>query len=128
MSKQDQWQEYELIKLEHPEYQHYQIMRDVIDVSLSRKWADSWNNQFQHIPFRDSVSITTKIDTIIDFRIAISKLTKRQQVVIKMELNGYSRDRIANELKLSQRWITTIRKQAIKTFKEYYAKRYKNDC
>lgn len=121
MTTADRRQETERIKLEHPEYLAGQIYRDLRDVEQSPAWSNSWRGHFQHIPFTDFVSIMPNIDTIIDLHIAISRLTTRQQVVIKMELNGYSRDKIANELKLSPRLITTIRKQAIKTLKEYYA-------
>jgi DNA-directed RNA polymerase specialized sigma24 family protein len=114
MSAEDKRQEWERIKLEHPDYRHYQISRRLIDVQRSRAWSDSYAGKVQHISFDDMNICRSPIsDDYLDLMIAIGSLNKGQQQAVHLYLQGHSKSEIAKLLKVTQPAINHRMKKAI---------------
>ena len=138
MSSEDKWQECERIKLEHPNYQHYQVSRDLIDVMRSRKWSNSYGKSFryysyegilekmdnEYYPFAEyvinqySYDPTAQIESTIDLMTAINALPKQHKKVMLLFLNNFDRIEIAKKMRRSQSRITQIFNEAIKQMRK----------
>jgi DNA-directed RNA polymerase specialized sigma24 family protein len=114
MPAEDKRQECELIKLEHPEYQHYQISRRLIDVQRSRAWSDSYAGKVQHVSF-DEINVCRSpiYDDYFDLIMAVNSLNKDQKQAVRLYLQGHSKSEIAKLLKVTQSAINHRMKKAI---------------
>lgn len=111
MTTADRRQETERIKLEHPEYQHGQIYRDLRDVEKSRAWTSV-------VSCKHFKNHGLDIDTLLDLRNAISKLPETQRLIISLFLQGHRKKQIASMIGYSQHGITNLYNQAIKQLRK----------
>ncbi len=140
MSSEDKHQECERIRLEHPDYHHGQIYRDLRDVEKSASWSDSWANKFPHVSFNKMISIDIdmpsinplvnyvfsynpfkNIEDLMDLENIINlHLNKQEKTIIRLILKGYKRKKIAKFLKVTENRIGQIYRQTIEKMREYY--------
>ncbi len=114
VSSEDKRQEYELIKLEHPEYSRTAISRDLIDKKRSMAYSDSWGGRLSHRkPKRPLRYYPCEIEYKLDLINAIKALPVNCKRVINLILSGYNQKEIAGLLVIERSTVSKRYKKAI---------------